>query len=377
MSLSYTPVGDPEGTEFSYSRLNHDNDEHPQLVSKIEAWATKPEDSKGADARIVGLRITYHGGSRSGIFGESDGPKHTIELEKGERITNLKVYGFLISYAIFGFCFSTDRGRVLSVPEKGPSFVMALDVPVASGLLVGVGGYLDDWSHDWDVVIGFGFYFLNSPAFLHVDFEYLSEPDPNAIQARVLESIEKDNTHGEESQNVSIDRTEKLENTAETDESWADGFGVNVTVSMTIFNVVGEDDTTSCKTSTQTLQSTSYKEAHDVSWSGQVTVPPHKHYVIDLVYYEGTVNVDYKAKIKYVTPIGEEVKWIETGTMRGVSRGAAVVSTKDVTSQDKVKKMIGDIERQLTLRQVSPNTRPKKGGSKKKNGEKQEKQEGD
>ncbi|KAL4933772.1 uncharacterized protein BDV17DRAFT_286584 [Aspergillus undulatus] len=239
----------------------------------------------------------------------------------------------------------TDRGRRVSVPEKGPSFVMAVDIPIASGLIVGIGGWVDDWSHDWDVCLG--------------------EPDPNAIQAKAFESIEKDNTHGEQAQNVTIDRTEKLKNTAETDENWADGFGVNVTVSMTIFNIVDENDSTACKTTTQTLQSTSYQEAHEVSWSGQVTVPPHKHYVIDLMYYEGTVNVDYKAKIKYVTPIGEKVKWTETGTMRGISRGAAVINTKDITSQDKVKKMSGDIERQLTLQQISPNTRPKKG---KKNG---------
>ncbi|KAL4933771.1 uncharacterized protein BDV17DRAFT_67828 [Aspergillus undulatus] len=61
MSLSVTPVGDPEGTEFSYCRLNYENDEHPQLVSKIEVWMSKPEDAKG-DPRVVGLRISYHGG---------------------------------------------------------------------------------------------------------------------------------------------------------------------------------------------------------------------------------------------------------------------------------------------------------------------------
>lgn len=354
MSLSYTPVGDPEGTEFSYTRI-HETTEHAQLVSRIETWLSKPEDTRG-DPKIVGLRITYHGGSRSGIFGESDGPVYVVEMGKGERVTRLQFYGFVLSYSVFGFSLETDWGRVVNVPPQGPSVVMAVDVPVASGLLVGVGGCVDDWSHDWDVVIGFGFYFLANPAFVHVDFEYLSLPESAGIQMRRLETVEGDNSDGSGPKEVDISRTENVSNSAGTEEEWADGLGVDLTVSMGFCDIVEGPE---YKNRGETAKKTSYEVSHDLSWSGHVTVPPNKHYLVELVYYEGKFSVEYKARVKYVTAVGEEIKWTEKGTMTGVSRGAAKITTKDITTQDKVKKMMGDQERQLTLRQMPPNTRPK------------------
>ncbi|KAL4811355.1 hypothetical protein BDV18DRAFT_155960 [Aspergillus unguis] len=370
MSLSYTPVGDTEGTEFTHTQITNDTsadattDEHPQLVSKIEAWMSKPTAS-GGDARIVGLRISYHGGSRSGIFGESDGPKYCIELSKGERVTSLQFYGIVLSYSIFGFCIVTDRGRRVSIPPagEGPSFVMERDVPVGSGLMVGIGGCVDDWTNDWDVVIGFGFYFLATPAFLHVDFEYLTRPEVGSIQPKRLDVVEGDNTDGTEQKELDISRTESMENTASTQEGWADGLGVNVTVSIGFCDIV---EGPAYEHRGETMQATSYTVPHELNWTGKVTVPPNKHYIAELVYYEGRYTVEYKARIKYVTPIGEEVKWVETGTMDGVSRGAAVVHTRDITTQDKVKKMMGEQERQLTLRQTPPNTRAKHKSGKRK-----------
>ncbi|GCB23143.1 hypothetical protein AAWM_06028 [Aspergillus awamori] len=342
-----------EGT-FSHCQLTETGAKNFPTVKTIEVWHSVLD---GEPYVLHGIRIKYTDGTITPIYGEESTIHDSFTFDDGEYVHEMWLGVKTWDNLMGSLSIETNKRNYWKAgPKSEPS---SYKVPVHSGFFLGVSGGLI-----YGIPGQLGFYFLEELSGITVVMDFLAMPDPSSISRIEFDTVHGDNRDGRKPLEIEIGRQETVTNSSTTEETWTEGLGVSVSVSTGFFGI-GEASAGTEYTYTETKSdSNTYEESHLLKWNGKVEVDPGDYTVVDLYYYTGHFDVEYKAAITLTGKSGSSHTLERFGNMNGTTSGVATFKQYHVDPNDKKKLslLVKPREEDLEEDKMPPNTNEPVGG---------------
>lgn len=319
----FQAVGGDGGESF-----RHSNFPDTKFVHKIEVWA-----DTGKRSGITAIKLIYHGGSESPIFGSvEDASCKALELNPGETISSVTMGTMDGGQRVGYLSILTTRGHRF---EQGSADSDAMEeIRGHGGLIMGIEGRCGD------VINKLGFHFLDSPMSVDVDIEYLLDWTIHPHVPVTFKSYDLDNRTGGEDLEMQIDDEIAERCMFSTEDP-------HLEPPVTINHPDAAINSTSCLVRLEAVRSeyalaVSHKKhtsnptqpLHEtMRWKCRAVVPRHQKCRIDLTYKKCVFEIAYRAFVTFhwtqQQPHGERLRVEHAGRASGVAIGVAEFLVRD------------------------------------------------
>lgn len=255
----------------------------------------RPEGGIWPRGCIAALRVTFHDGYVSPIYGKSENTtRHEINFELGEIVTSCWAHKGEYTDSgnpirISRLSFETNKGQdwAYGVPGSASANLLAN----SSGLLVGISGRCGD---DIDRLV---LWWVSALESISLDVRYLSTPDTSSIEPKTFAQLDADNRFSDVSLQAAINRSQVTSTSQSNSEGWSETLGVSVTQKISMFKIVEISGTLSFSATHSEQHSSTHTESETLSWTGTIVVPPREHYIVDLLYYTASFTLEFEATV--------------------------------------------------------------------------------
>lgn len=303
-------VGGPNGNFFSFNAGNPFESKSKSVIQLIQAWYSSK------NAMVRGLLLETNDGLQAMLGSKTDEPAQPIYIYPGELITSLELY--YSPYAptktdkgrCGGFQMKTSTGKVYTVGSGDPSY----STDIGSGILVGAFGHS---GLDIDCLNFALLREVKSAQIIKVTYPKLGYEEL-ALQPRAINSIEYDNTDGDEKQSFVVSGSE----TIEISQEWSVSEGIESGVSIEVTASIPFLDKASMKAQVQMEDQSSYKRSQTITktWSYEmpINVPAGQHIQVTALLRKGNINLDYQGTMQFVLDTNKQYSYVIHGNYTGV-----------------------------------------------------------
>ena len=141
--------------------------------------------------------------------------------------------------------------------------------------------------------------------------EYLSLPE-GGIYGVGINNYYHDNREGDLPGRIDVTDSATVTNSATIEKIWAESYSESMTISASVTGKLfgmGAEGSSEYTTTDTTSESTSYEHSRQTGVDMEVGVPAHKYYWVEVLYWQGTFQIQFRPQYSFELKSGDTVNW--------------------------------------------------------------------